>query len=55
MILFSLTEKQVMTANGMNFYHYGHGEAGMSIHFPDDQTSFIVGAPGVLNWHGKNS
>ncbi|MPC18226.1 Integrin alpha-PS3 [Portunus trituberculatus] len=45
-------EKQTTTINGKTFYHYGHGQAGMSIHFTDDQTKFIVGAPGVFNWHG---
>ncbi|XP_063843702.1 integrin alpha-PS3-like isoform X1 [Scylla paramamosain] len=45
-------EKQTTTINDKTFYFYGHGQAGMSIHFPDDQTKFIVGAPGVFNWHG---
>ncbi|XP_050720083.1 integrin alpha-PS3-like [Eriocheir sinensis] len=45
--------KQTKFYSGYNFYHYAHGQAGMSIHFPDDQTQFIVGAPGVFNWHGS--
>ncbi|XP_063612656.1 integrin alpha-7-like, partial [Penaeus indicus] len=31
---------------------YGSGGAGLSIHFPEDPTEMIVGAPGVLSWRG---
>ncbi|XP_050702426.1 integrin alpha-PS3-like [Eriocheir sinensis] len=34
------------------FPQTSHGQAGMSIHFPENQTKFIVGAPGV-KWHGS--
>ncbi|KAG0719812.1 Integrin alpha-PS3 [Chionoecetes opilio] len=45
--------KQTKLVNNKRFYHYGLGQAGMSIHFPENQTSFIVGSPGVFNWHGE--
>lgn len=33
-------------------YFYAHGQAGLSVHFPEDQTEVIMGAPGVFNWRG---
>ncbi|XP_047488270.1 integrin alpha-PS3-like isoform X2 [Penaeus chinensis] len=33
-------------------WSYGSGSAGFSIHFPEDPTEMIVGAPGVLTWRG---
>lgn len=31
---------------------YAYGEAGFSVHFPDDPTKLVIGLPGVYNWKG---
>jgi len=36
------------------YFHYAHGQVGMSVHFTEDEEQVIVGAPGVFNWHGKS-
>ncbi|KAK7080194.1 hypothetical protein SK128_005032 [Halocaridina rubra] len=45
--------KQTQRLVGINLYYHAHGQAGMSLHFPDDPTEMIVGAPGVFNWQGS--
>ncbi|KAK7074650.1 hypothetical protein SK128_017829 [Halocaridina rubra] len=45
--------KQTITENGRSVFYFSHGQAGLSIHFPDDPTQMIVGAPGVFNWQGS--
>lgn len=32
---------------------YAYGEAGFSVHFPDDPTKLVIGLPGVYNWKGS--
>ncbi|XP_045625247.2 integrin alpha-PS3 isoform X1 [Procambarus clarkii] len=44
--------KQTYPIFNRPLFFYSHGEAGMSLHFPDDPTEMIVGAPGVFNWQG---
>ncbi|XP_057670200.1 integrin alpha-PS4-like isoform X2 [Diorhabda carinulata] len=39
-------------AIGNNFYLYGQGEAGFSVHFPERENELILGAPGIYNWGG---
>ncbi|KAG7165078.1 Integrin alpha-PS3-like [Homarus americanus] len=36
-----------------SLYFYAHGEAGLSLHFPDNPAEMIIGAPGVFNWQGS--
>lgn len=45
--------KQSIEISRTGLYFYAHGEAGFSIHFPDDPTEMIIGAPGVFNWKGS--
>lgn len=45
--------KQTFTVYGRSLFYFAHGQAGLSIHFPDDNTEMIVGAPGVFNWQGS--
>lgn len=45
--------KQTFTQEDRSIFYYSHGQAGLSIHFPDDPTEMIVGAPGVFNWQGS--
>ncbi|XP_064088838.1 integrin alpha-PS3-like [Macrobrachium nipponense] len=33
-------------------YYYSMGQAGMSVHFPDNQKEMIIGAPGLHYWEG---
>ncbi|XP_047487979.1 integrin alpha-7-like isoform X1 [Penaeus chinensis] len=44
--------KQTFPIGGRSLFFYSHGGAGLSIHFTDDPTEMIVGAPGVFNWQG---
>ncbi|XP_064088810.1 integrin alpha-PS3-like [Macrobrachium nipponense] len=45
--------KQTFNLDGRPLFYYAHGQAGLSLHFPDDQTEMIIGAPGVFNWQGS--
>lgn len=44
-----------LQTHGDAVFYYAHGEAGMSLHFPDDPTEMIVGAPGVYKWRGERT
>lgn len=44
--------QESLQTHGDAVFYYAHGEAGMSLHFPDDPTEMIVGAPGVYKWRG---
>ncbi|XP_043222781.1 integrin alpha-9-like [Amphibalanus amphitrite] len=33
-------------------YYYSYGQAGTSVHFPDNGRELILGAPGVFDWTG---
>lgn len=44
--------KQTFYIGDRALFYYSHGEAGMSLHFTDDPTEMIIGAPGVFNWKG---
>ncbi|XP_066954008.1 integrin alpha-PS3-like isoform X2 [Macrobrachium rosenbergii] len=46
-------EKQTFQISGRGLFFYSHGQAGMSVHFPDSQNEMIIGAPGVFNWQGS--
>ncbi|XP_068247321.1 integrin alpha-PS3-like [Palaemon carinicauda] len=45
--------KQTFYLDGRAIFYHAHGQAGLSLHFPDDQTEMIVGAPGIFNWQGS--
>uniref|UniRef100_A0A0P4W2E3 Uncharacterized protein n=2 Tax=Scylla olivacea TaxID=85551 RepID=A0A0P4W2E3_SCYOL len=36
-----------------DFEIYAYGQAGFSVHFPDDSTKLIIGLPGVNRWEGS--
>ncbi|XP_047495129.1 integrin alpha-PS3-like [Penaeus chinensis] len=44
--------QESLQTHGDAVFYYAHGEAGMSLHLPDDPTEMIVGAPGVYKWRG---
>lgn len=44
-----------LQTHGDAVFYYAHGEAGMSLHLPDDPTEMIVGAPGVYKWRGERT
>lgn len=44
--------KQTFPIGGRRLFFYSHGGAGLSVHFSDNPTEMIVGAPGVFNWQG---
>ncbi|KAK4318879.1 hypothetical protein Pmani_010143 [Petrolisthes manimaculis] len=44
--------KQTRNVNGREMFFYSHGQVGFSVHFPDNPTEMIMGAPGVFNWQG---
>ncbi|XP_064088837.1 integrin alpha-PS4-like [Macrobrachium nipponense] len=46
-------DKQTFQTFRSSVYFYSHGQAGMSVHFPDSQNEMIIGAPGLLNWQGS--
>lgn len=46
--------KQTTDVRGRELFFYGHGQVGFSVHFPDDPTEIILGAPGVFNWQGES-
>lgn len=33
---------------------YAYGQAGFSVHFPDDSREMIIGLPGVYEWKGND-
>ncbi|XP_068247272.1 integrin alpha-PS3-like [Palaemon carinicauda] len=45
--------KQTYHTRGRNLFYYSHGQAGISIHFPDTPNEMLIGAPGIFNWQGS--
>ncbi|CAG0915436.1 unnamed protein product [Notodromas monacha] len=39
--------------NKKNEYVYALGQAGTSVHFPDDPSQVVLGAPGMFSWRGS--
>ncbi|CAG0925366.1 unnamed protein product, partial [Notodromas monacha] len=39
--------------NKKNEYVYALGQAGTSVHFPDDPSQVVLGAPGMFSWRAK--
>lgn len=37
----------------INVYNHMYGEAGFSIHVPDNSEEVLIGAPGIYNWRGS--
>lgn len=42
----------VLEVEGTNVYNWAQGEAGLSVHIPEDKKEMFIGAPGVYNWKG---
>jgi len=45
-------ESNQMYPNRTGRYYYFMGEQGLSAHVADDNSQFLIGAPGVYNWKG---
>ncbi|XP_076048735.1 integrin alpha-PS3-like [Oratosquilla oratoria] len=39
-------------SSDITVFNYAHGQAGLSVHFPDVDGELLMGAPGVFNWRG---
>ena len=50
--LYDRESQNYVLPNHQLAYFYSYGEAGTSIHFPENGRELILGAPGVLGWKG---
>ncbi|XP_037715995.1 integrin alpha-PS3 isoform X2 [Drosophila subpulchrella] len=48
-----LKTEQVKEENGVSSYYYIMGELGLSAHVADDNSKFLIGAPGINTWKGS--
>ncbi|KAH8388159.1 hypothetical protein KR200_011056 [Drosophila serrata] len=45
--------EQVVDGNDMTSFYYIYSELGLSAHVSDDNSKFLIGAPGIFTWKGS--
>ncbi|KAH8291423.1 hypothetical protein KR054_011554 [Drosophila jambulina] len=48
-----LKSEQVVEVDGTNAFYYIYSELGLSAHVSDDNSKFLIGAPGIFTWKGS--
>ncbi|KAH8253011.1 hypothetical protein KR032_003177 [Drosophila birchii] len=48
-----LKQSQVLEGTDLNSFYYIYSEMGLSAHVSDDNSKFLIGAPGIFTWKGS--
>lgn len=46
-------EKEVISIGDSNYFYFGMGQVGFSLHVTPDTGDLVFGAPGILHWTGS--